>query len=52
MQIDGTYLLDAGWVFLAGWSLVILAVSWIAFRADLTPSPSPSPQGVRARNDR
>jgi hypothetical protein len=38
MNFDGSYLLDAGWVFFAGWSLVVCAVSWIAFRTDLRPS--------------
>jgi hypothetical protein len=28
-------------VFFAGWSMVVLAVSWIAFRRDLTSVPSP-----------
>jgi hypothetical protein len=40
MNFDGSYLLDAGWVFLAGWSLVVLGLGWIAFRTDLRPSLS------------
>jgi len=44
MAIDGAYLQDAGWVFFTGWSLVVLAVSWIAFRADLPSLFVPSKQ--------
>jgi len=33
-----TYLFDAGWLFFAGWSVVILAVSLIAFGRDLIRS--------------
>jgi hypothetical protein len=47
MNFDGSYLLDAGWVFFAGWSLVVCAVSWIAFRTDLRPSLlSPSTKSI------
>ena len=52
MQIDGAYLFDAGWVFLAGWSLVVLAISWIAFRRDLGSTPSTSPDSERMDGQR
>jgi len=34
------YLIDAGWLFLAAWSMVVLVVSWVAFGKDLMSSPS------------
>jgi hypothetical protein len=40
---NDSYLFDAGWLFFAGWSLVLVALSLIAFGEDL-PSP------VRNRN--
>ena len=40
MFFDGTYLIDAGWIFLAGWSLVVLAVGVIAFGKDVIPAKS------------
>jgi hypothetical protein len=30
-----SYLLDAGWLFFAAWGVVVLLVSWKAFRSDL-----------------
>jgi hypothetical protein len=52
VQIDGAYLLDAGWVFFAAWSLVVLAVGWIAFRQDLTiaPTSSTEPAGIKSKS--
>ena len=40
MAFDVAYLIDAGWFFFAGWSLVVLAVSVIAFGWDLIPARS------------
>ena len=37
--MNEAYLFDAGWLFLAGWSAVILAVSLVAFGHDLISSP-------------
>jgi hypothetical protein len=37
---DEAYLFDAGWIFFAGWSLVVLALSVIAFGRDLMPDRS------------
>jgi len=34
-----SYLLDAGWLFFAGWSLVVVMVSVIAFGKDLVSVP-------------
>jgi hypothetical protein len=34
-----SYLLDAGWLFFAGWSLVVVAVSVIAFGKDFVSVP-------------
>jgi hypothetical protein len=31
------YLLDAGWLFFAAWSVIVLWVSWAAFAQDLFP---------------
>jgi hypothetical protein len=33
------YLLDAGWLFFAGWSLVVLTISVIAFGKELASLP-------------
>jgi hypothetical protein len=35
-----SYLLDAGWLFFAGWSLVVFTVSVIAFGKDFVRPPS------------
>lgn len=34
-----SYLLDAGWLFFAGWSLVVVTVSVIAFGEDFALLP-------------
>ena len=34
-----SYLLDAGWLFFAGWSLVVVTVSVIAFGRDFLSVP-------------
>jgi hypothetical protein len=34
-----SYLLDAGWLFFAGWSLVVVTVSVIAFAKDFVAVP-------------
>jgi len=34
-----SYLLDAGWLFFAGWSLVVVTVSVIAFGKDFVAVP-------------
>jgi hypothetical protein len=41
MTITGglSYLLDAGWLFFAGWSLMVVTVSVIAFGKDFVPVP-------------
>jgi hypothetical protein len=43
--MSDSYLLDAGWLFFAAWSLVVIVVSVKAFGSDLFPKlfPSPSP---------
>ncbi len=35
-----SYLLDAGWLFFAGWSLVVVTVSVIAFGKDFVSVPT------------
>jgi hypothetical protein len=35
MFSDGAYLLDAGWVFFAAWTLILLTIFVIAFGEDL-----------------
>jgi len=35
-----SYLLDAGWLFFAGWALVVVTVSVIAFGNDFVSFPS------------
>jgi hypothetical protein len=35
MPVNEAFLFDAAWLFLAGWSAVVLALSVIAFRGDL-----------------
>jgi hypothetical protein len=37
---NDAYLFDAGWLFFAGWSLVVVALSLIAFGEDLVRSPA------------
>jgi len=34
-----SYLLDAGWLFFAGWSLVVVTVGVIAFGKDFISAP-------------
>lgn len=38
MLTSDFYLFDAGWLFFAAWSLVIIFVGWTAFSPDLLPS--------------
>lgn len=40
MSGNEAYLFEAGWLFFAGWSLVLAALSLIAFGEDLIPSPA------------
>jgi hypothetical protein len=35
MEMNQAYIIDAGWIFFAGWSLVLLAISLVAFGSDL-----------------
>ena len=37
MDVAPTLILYLGWIFFAGWGLVLLTVSVIAFRQDLVP---------------
>jgi hypothetical protein len=46
--MNEVYLFDAGWLFLAGWSAVILAVSLIAFGHDLISSPGREKQNTES----
>jgi hypothetical protein len=38
MQLIDSYLLDAGWLFFAAWSVILASVSVSAFAGDLFPS--------------
>jgi hypothetical protein len=38
MTGNDAYLFDAGWLFFAGWSLVLVALNLIAFGEELIPS--------------
>jgi hypothetical protein len=40
MSVSDAYLFDAGWLFFAGWSVVLVAVNLIAFGKDIIPSPT------------
>jgi hypothetical protein len=40
MADSDAYLFYAGWLFFAGWSMVLVAVSVIAFGKDFIPSPA------------
>jgi hypothetical protein len=42
MSVSDAFLFDAGWLFFAGWSLVLGAVSLIAFGKDFMPSTAPT----------
>ena len=49
MLFDESYLFDASWIFFAAWTVVVLAVSVIAFAKDLMPPGrrfSPQTSGV------
>jgi hypothetical protein len=37
MLFDEAYLFDASWIFFAAWSVVVVALSLIAFGNDLRP---------------
>jgi hypothetical protein len=36
--MNDSYLLDAGWLFFAAWSIIVIVVSLTAFRSDLFPA--------------
>ncbi|MGA7905787.1 MAG: hypothetical protein WCA16_00170 [Candidatus Sulfotelmatobacter sp.] len=38
MELSQAYIIDAGWIFFAGWGVVLLAISVAAFGRDLLPS--------------
>jgi hypothetical protein len=38
MPMNDSYLLDAGWLFFAAWSVIVAIVSLAAFGRDLFPS--------------
>ena len=38
MQMNDSYLFDAGWLFFAVWSVIVAFVSLTAFRGDLFPA--------------
>jgi hypothetical protein len=37
MTLNDSFLADAGWLFFAAWSLMVVAVSIVAFGRDLLP---------------
>ena len=41
MMTMNSFLLDAGWLFFAAWSVIVGAVSVAAFGRDLLPSRAP-----------
>jgi hypothetical protein len=56
MAMNDSYLFDAGWLFLAAWSVIVAIVSVTAFRGDMFPSrtqievaqPDQSPKPTRS----
>jgi hypothetical protein len=46
MDFAQVFIFDAGWIFFAGWSLVLAALSVIAFKQDILPLDEP-PQSKR-----
>jgi hypothetical protein len=38
MDLSEAYIIDAGWLFFAGWGMVLLAFSVVAFGRDLLPA--------------
>ncbi len=54
MDLTEAYILDAGWLFFAAWSLLLLAVGAIAFGRDLLPPllsrPTPTPPARSWKN--
>jgi hypothetical protein len=47
-----SYLLNAGWLFIAAWSVVVVVVSIKAFGRDFFPSRASAPQPHAAATDR
>jgi len=41
MDRFAAYIIDSGWVFLAGWSIILLALSAITFGPDLARATRP-----------
>jgi hypothetical protein len=39
--MSDTYLFDAGWLFFAGWSVILVALGVVAFGNELVPSLAP-----------
>jgi len=48
MELSEVYIIDAGWIFLAGWGLVVLAFGLVAFGWDLLPFTKRSGDAKRA----
>ena len=51
MLISNSYLLDAGWLFLAAWSAIVAAVGIAAFGKDLIPFRAPLEPARHSRSN-
>jgi hypothetical protein len=49
MEFAQTFIFEAGWIFFAAWSLVLAALSLIAFKQDILPLDEP-PQSKAANS--
>jgi hypothetical protein len=47
MGMNPSYLVNAGWLFFAAWSLVVLALSVTAFGRDLFPAQKHTPRDLK-----
>ncbi len=49
MDRFAAYIIDSGWVFLAGWSIILLALSAIIFGPDLARAATSPRDGLRSQ---
>lgn len=55
MAFSESFLSNAGWLFFAAWSIIIAAISIVAFGRDLLPSPThldPAPESQPSKQVR
>lgn len=49
MELSEVYIIDAGWIFLTAWGVILLGISLMAFGRDLLPSAKQDRSELRRR---